>query len=316
MHGKHAGHEAGSAFIDPIATADAACGLMVSHAGPYNGAIARGGKGVSRMTDLSAVQALVLDMDGVLWRGDQVIPEAPAFLDFLRARGIPFALATNNSGQAPPDYEEKLSRLGLGEVPFDRIITSGVVTARYLSDHLPQGAGVYVVGGDGLRALVQQAGFALSETDVAAVVAGIDRQFTYQKAWTATKHIRAGALFIGTNPDVTFPMPDGPSPGAGSILAMLAAAGGREPLVMGKPAVHMFESAVRALGTEPAQTLMIGDRLNTDILGARSAGLQTALVLTGIESRASVELHPDMGDTLVVDTLADLQAQMVLALQN
>ena len=98
---------------------------------------------------------------------------------------------------------------------------------------------------------------------------------------------------------------------------MLAAAGGREPLViMGKPAVHMFESAVRALGTEPAQTLMIGDRLDTDILGARSAGLQTALVLTGIESRASVELHPDMGDTLVVDTLADLQAQMVLALQN
>jgi 4-nitrophenyl phosphatase len=260
------------------------------------------------MTDLAAVRAVVLDMDGVLWRGEEVVPQAPAFLDYLRGRGIPFALATNNSGQAPPDYDAKLARLGLGPVPYERIITSGVVTAHYLKAHLPPGSGVYVVGGDGLRALVQQAGFVLTDTDVAAVVAGIDRQFTYQKAWTATKYIRAGALFIGTNPDVTFPMPDGPSPGAGSILAMLAAAGGRQPLIMGKPAAHMFEDAVAALGTTPAETLMIGDRFDTDIVGARAAGLQTALVMTGIESRTSITLHGDLRDTLVVDDLAALHA--------
>jgi 4-nitrophenyl phosphatase len=260
------------------------------------------------MTNLAAVRAVVLDMDGVLWRGEQVVAQAPEFLNFLRRRGIPFALATNNSGQAPPDYDAKLDRLGLGPVPYERIITSGVVTAHYLKAHLPPGAGVYVVGGDGLRALVQQAGFTLTDTNVAAVVAGIDRQFTYEKAWTATKHIRAGALFVGTNPDVTFPMPDGPSPGAGSILAMLAAAGGRQPLVMGKPAAHMFEDAVAALDTTPGEALMIGDRFDTDIAGARAAGLQTALVLTGIESRASIELNPGLGDTLVVDDLAALQA--------
>ncbi|MFN8378406.1 MAG: HAD-IIA family hydrolase [Anaerolineae bacterium] len=259
------------------------------------------------MANLETVRAVVFDMDGVLWRGNEVIPQAPEFLDYLRARGIPFVLATNNSGQAPRDYEDKLLRLGLGPVPLKHVITSGVVTIRYLKSHLPLGSSIYVVGGDGLHALVQEAGFVLSDTDVAAVVAGIDRQFTYEKAWRATRLIRAGALFIGTNPDKTFPMPDGPSPGAGSILAMLAAASGQEPLVMGKPAPHMFEAALDVLGTAPSETLMVGDRLDTDIVGARLAGLQTALVLTGIESRESILGNPDLGDALVVDDLAVLQ---------
>lgn len=259
------------------------------------------------MTDLAAVRAVIFDMDGVLWRGNEVIPQAPVFLDYLRARDIPFALATNNSGQAPREYEDKLLRLGLGLVPIEHIITSGVVTVRYLKTHLPAGSQVYVVGGDGLRALVVEAGFVLADTDVAAVVAGIDRQFTYEKAWRATRLIRGGALFIGTNPDKTFPMPDGPSPGAGSILAMLAAASDQEPLVMGKPAPHMFEAALEVLGTTAAETLMIGDRLDTDISGARLAGLQTALVLTGIESRESILGNPDLGDALVVDDLGVLQ---------
>ena len=259
------------------------------------------------MANLAAVRAVVFDMDGVLWRGNEVIPRAPVFLDDLRARGIPFALATNNSGQTPLDYVEKLQRLGLGAIPPERIITSGVVTVRFLKAHLPAGAKVYIVGGDGLRALVQEAGFTLADTEVAAVVAGIDRQFTYDKAWRATRLIRGGALFIGTNPDLTFPMPDGPSPGAGSILAMLAAASGQQPLVMGKPAPHMFEAALDVLGTAPADTLMIGDRLDTDIAGAQQAGLQTALVLTGIETRETIAGNPNLGDALVVDDLGELQ---------
>lgn len=254
------------------------------------------------------VRAVIFDMDGVLWRGSEVIPAAPPFLDFLRARGVPFALATNNSGQAPVDYEDKLQRLGLGQIPLEHIITSGVVTVRYLKAHLPPASRVHVVGGDGLRALVQQAGFVLADADVAAVVAGIDRQFTYEKAWRAMRLIQGGALFIGTNPDTSFPMPDGPSPGAGSILAMLAAASGQQPLVMGKPAQHMFEAALEVLGTRPEETLMIGDRYDTDIAGAQAVGLQTALVLTGIETRATLPGLPDLGAALVVDDLSVLRA--------
>ncbi len=260
------------------------------------------------MTDLGAVRAVILDMDGVLWRGDQVIPHAAAFLDFLRGRGIPFALATNNSGQSPAQYDAKLARMGLGAVPEDRIITSGVVSVHYLRAHLPPGSGVYVVGEDGLRALIQEAGFVLADSDAAAVVAGIDRNFSYAKAYTATRLIRAGALFVGTNPDVTFPMPDGPSPGAGSILAMLAAASGREPVVMGKPAAAMYDDAMVALGVSAEHTLMIGDRLDTDIAGAVKAGLHTALVLTGIETRASADAHLGIDGSLVVEDLAALQA--------
>lgn len=262
------------------------------------------------MSRFTGVRGVVLDMDGVLWRGGQVIPQAPAFLDHLRARGIPFALATNNSGESPAQYEAKLTRLGLGEVPIERVITSGVVTAHYLKAHLPAGSPVYVVGGDGLKALIAEAGFELTERDAVAVVAGIDRTFTYEKAWQATRLIRGGALFVGTNPDATFPMPDGLSPGAGSILAMLATAGGRPPLVMGKPAAPMFDEALSILGTTPAETLMIGDRYDTDIIGATQAGLRTALMLTGIETRETLAGYGDLGDTRVYETLADLQVEL------
>lgn len=260
------------------------------------------------MVNLAAVRAVIFDMDGVLWRGEQVIPQAAAFLDFLRERGIPFALATNNSGQSPAQYDVKLARMGLGHVPADHIITSGVVSARYLQKQLPAGARVYVVGEDGLRELMLAAGFVLADSEVAAVVAGIDRDFNYAKAYTAARLIRGGALFVGTNPDVTFPAPEGLSPGAGSILAMLAAASGREPVVMGKPERAMFAEATAVLVVPPDQTLMIGDRLDTDIDGAVRAGLQTALVLTGVETRASAEAHAGIERTLVVENLAALRS--------
>jgi 4-nitrophenyl phosphatase len=261
------------------------------------------------MTDLGVVRAVILDMDGVLWRGDQVLPQAAAFLDFLRGRGIPFALATNNSGNSPAQYDAKLARMGLGHVPQDRVITSGVVAVHYLKQNLPSGARIYVIGEDGLRGMVAEAGFVLVDGEAEAVLAGIDRNFTYAKAYSATRLIRAGALFVGTNPDLTFPMPEGLSPGAGSILAMLAAAGGRQPVVMGKPERAMFEQASAALGIPLEQTLMIGDRLDTDIAGAVKLGLQTVLVLTGIETRESAAAHPGIDRTLVVDNLAALQAQ-------
>lgn len=233
---------------------------------------------------LSLIDGVVMDMDGVLWRGDETLPGVGQFFDFLRARGLPFVLASNNSSKTPGDYVARLSGMGVDGVREDQIVTSGTATVDYLRHHYPAGAAVHVVGGAGLKALVGGAGFALSD-DARIVVVGIDTKLTYDTLKRASLLIRGGADFIGTNGDVTIPIAEGFAPGAGSILAALVAATSRQPLVIGKPNQPMFEAALRALGTSPEHALMIGDRLDTDILGAQGAGLRAALVLTGVTTR-------------------------------
>lgn len=245
---------------------------------------------------LSTITGVVMDMDGVLWRGDEKLPGVGAFLDFLRGRGLPFVLASNNSSKTPRDYVAKLSGMGVNSVGEDQIVTSGTVTVDYLIRHYPAGAAVHIVGGDGLRTLVGDAGFTLSDEKARVVVVGIDTRLTYDKLKRAFRLIRAGADFIGTNGDLTIPVTDGFAPGAGSILAALTAATSQQPLVMGKPNKPMFEAALRILGSQPENALMIGDRLDTDIQGAQKAGLRAALVLTGVTSPdglAASDIVPD-----------------------
>lgn len=238
--------------------------------------------------DFSGISGVVMDMDGVLWRGDTPLPGVAAFFTFLRERGLPFALASNNSSKAPGDYVTKLAGMGITGVPEQQIITSGTATVDYLQIHYPAGTAVHVLGGDGLRALVSAGGFTLSDETAAVVVVGIDFNLTYNKLKRATYIIRAGADFIGTNGDATFPLADGLAPGAGSLIAALRTSTDREPVMIGKPNQPMFAAALRLLGTTPGATLMIGDRLNTDIQGAQEAGLPAALVLTGVSTRATL----------------------------
>ncbi len=236
-----------------------------------------------------------MDMDGVLWRGMEPLPGVASFFEFLRGRGLPFALASNNSSRTPVDYETKLQQMGISGVGEAQIVTSGTATADYLQAHYPAGSAVYVVGMDGLRTMIRAAGFVVSD-DAKIVVAGVDFDLTYDKLKHATYLIRAGADFIGTNADVTFPLPGGLAPGSGSILAAITAATDHVPLVIGKPYPPMFEAALHTLGTTAETTLMIGDRLNTDIEGAQNAGLRTALVLTGVTQREELDdalIHPD-----------------------
>lgn len=254
------------------------------------------------MLDWSCIRAVVMDMDGVLWRGSTVLPGAPEWLGHLRARGIPFALATNNSSKTPAEYVAKLAELGLGSVDPAQIITSGIATRSYLQSHYSPGTPIHVVGGDGLKALLSSAGYPLSD-DARVVVVGIDFNLTYARLKQAALLIRAGADFIGTNADATFPMPDGLAPGAGSLLAALRTATGVEPLVMGKPNPPMFQAALAALGTDPEQTLMIGDRVDTDIQGARAVGMKTALVLTGVTSAADLDKSASLPDAVYPDLL-------------
>jgi len=245
---------------------------------------------------LADIDAVIMDMDGVLWRGDKPLPGLIPFFDRLRARDIPFALATNNSSKSQADYVTKLAGMGVLDVPAAAIVTSATATATYMQQHYPAGTRVYIIGGDGLKQILTAAGFVRAAYDVQVVVAGIDFELSYAQLRQATLLIRSGADFIGTNPDRTFPTPEGEVPGAGSILAALSAATDRLPVVIGKPNRTMFEAALALLGTAADRTLMIGDRLETDILGARNAGLKTALVLTGIATREQVansDIKPD-----------------------
>jgi 4-nitrophenyl phosphatase len=240
---------------------------------------------------LSEIKALVCDMDGVLWKGDIALAGMAEFFAFLHFRQILFVLATNNAGKHPTDYLAKLARLDVPDIETWQIITSSTATADYLRGIYPQGTRLFVIGNSGLPQVLQEAGFVMADENVAAVVVGIDSEFSYAKAKKATLLIRNdGAAFIGTNPDLTYPSPEGLIPGAGSIIGMIELATEVQPILIGKPARAMFDVAVQRLGTNPHETLMLGDRLNTDIEGAANVGLQTALVLTGVSQRENIGL--------------------------
>jgi 4-nitrophenyl phosphatase len=266
---------------------------------------------IQPMPAIKLTAGVILDMDGVLWRGDESLPGMAALFERLYERNLPFVLATNNSMKAPVDYVAKLAKFGVSGVEPSRILTSGVVAVDYLKAHYPPDTPIHVLGGDGLKALIVAAGYPLhymSEDKASVVVAGLDTRATYDKFKRATLQLRAGAAFIGTNDDVTLPTPEGLAPGAGSLLALLTAASGREPMLMGKPNPAMFEAALKILGTPPAQTLMIGDRLDTDIFGASRVGIRTALVLTGVSTRAEAEQGAIQPDAIYDDLQALLAA--------
>ena len=251
-------------------------------------------------------RGFLVDLDGVVYHGDTVIPGAPPFFRFLRARGIPFLLTTNNSTLLPSQYVEKVARMDI-EVAESEVLASADATASYLQQQGPPGARVYVIGESGLKAAIEAVGLTLAESDVQYVVVGLDRDLTYQKLTTAVRLLRVGAAFVGPNPDTTLPVDDGIIPGAGSFHALLAAATGVKPLIIGKPEPTMLVIGAERLGLAPAETAIIGDRLDTDIIGGYRAGIQTILVLTGVSTRAdaaAAEVKPDW----IFEDLPALQA--------
>lgn len=230
---------------------------------------------------LADVRGLLVDLDGVVWEGDRVLSGAPAFFRFLRRVGMPFRLITNNSTLRPDQYVAKLARMDIDVAP-DEVLGSAGATARYLQQTARPGARVFVIGEDGLRSAVAEAGFELADRDVEYVVVGLDRELDYRKLTLAVRHVRAGATFIGSNPDTTLPVPEGVIPGAGAFHAAIAAATGVAPLVIGKPEPTMLRMGTELLGLAPDAVAVVGDRLDTDIVGGSRAGLATILVLTGV----------------------------------
>jgi len=245
-------------------------------------------------------------MDGVIYRGPQVLPGVPAFFDFLRTHDISFVLVTNNSSRTIQQMRDHLASMGIA-VALQEILTSAQATALYLRERAPAGGRVLPVGHEGLRAALRDAGFTLVDAGPADyVVAGIDWHFTYDTLKRAGLAIRDGAAFVGTNPDRTFPSEEGILPGAGTILAALTAYTDVEPVIIGKPELPLVELALERLGLPASQAAMVGDRLETDVLAGQRAGLLTILVLTGVTQRqdlAASDIIPD----LVFANLAELQ---------
>jgi 4-nitrophenyl phosphatase len=247
-------------------------------------------------TLLSSLRHLVIDLDGVLYRGNEALPGTREFISFLREQEVSFVLATNNATMTPQQYVDKLSAMDV-RVFGDEILTSSQATASYLSASALPGTRVFVIGLDGLTTALRDAGFVLVEDNAEYVVVGHDFTISYERLAQAALHIRAGATFIGTNPDRTFPSEQGILPGAGSLLAFLEAATDVSPTVIGKPKVTMMEQALARMGATPSTTAMIGDRLDTDILAGKRAGLTTLLVMSGVTDQETLnrsEIQPDL----------------------
>jgi 4-nitrophenyl phosphatase len=255
------------------------------------------------MEENNQIKNLIIDMDGVLWKGETPMSGLVEFFDTLRRKHKGFVLATNNATKTTDQYVEKLANFGV-EIPIFQVLTSSEATAQFIRRQYPARKKAYIVGEIGLQKAMHDQGFDLLEADgfVGAgaradfVVVGMTRHVCYQHLASASYLINHGAMFIGTNPDITLPTEVGPLPGAGSILAFIETATNVTPFIVGKPNEPMFKEALRRLDGNPADTVMVGDRLNTDIVGGHRAGLRTILVLTGIskeEELANVDVQPD-----------------------
>ena len=230
------------------------------------------------------LRGVILDMDGVLWKDTQPIGNLPDLFNKMKKSGLGITLATNNATKTTDEYLEKLHGFGVDLEPW-QIINSSEAAGFLLRERFPQGGLVFVVGEASLKHILSSYGFTISSDlnpDTLAVVAGMDRTLTFEKLRTAALLIRRGALFVGTNPDRTFPTPDGLIPGAGSILAAIETATDTRPIIAGKPASPMFTLAIDRLSLAPEDVLCVGDRLETDIAGGQSVGCKTALVLSGV----------------------------------
>ncbi len=251
-------------------------------------------------------------MDGVLYRGNDPLPKLPEFFDFLRGHGIGFRLATNNSGSTPQQYAAKLRKMG-AEVAPGEIITSGTATARWLAERFPPRTRVHVFGEASLRTAITEAGFELADDDVAVVAASIDWGVTFDKIKRACLLIRRGALFVATNLDPTRPTEEGLVPGTGALIAAIATGAEVQPIAIGKPEPTMFQQAMAEMGAAPATTATLGDRIDTDMVGGRRAGLSTILMLSGSTTHVEAAAY---GPDLLFEDIADLLSSWQSVLES
>ena len=255
------------------------------------------------MTERKPIESWLTDMDGVLIHEGSLIPGADEFIRRLRDSGRLFLVLTNNSIYTPRDLRARLLRTGI-DVPESAIWTSALATAQFLDTQRPEGS-AYVIGEAGLTTALHEAGYTLTDNDPDYVVLGETRNYSFESITRAIRLVNDGARFICTNPDATGPSLEGALPAAGSVAALITKATGVEPYFVGKPNPLMMREALNQIEAHSETSAMIGDRMDTDILGGLEAGLRTFLVLTGVTQADEVDRFPYVPSE-VVGSIADL----------
>jgi NagD protein len=239
---------------------------------------------------MTALKSYLIDMDGVLLKGGTLIPGADRFIERLASRDIEFLVVTNNPLYTPRDLAHRMQVAGL-DVPAERIFTSAMATARFLQSQKPKGK-AFVVGESGLTEAIHNAGYVITEHDPDYVVLGETHSYVLERITRAVRLVAAGAYFIATNPDPVGPSESGIVPACGAMAALIEKATGKRPFFVGKPNPLMMRSALNYLGVHSETTVMIGDRMETDIIAGVESGMDTILVLSGVTRREDVARYP------------------------
>lgn len=255
-------------------------------------------------------KAFLVDMDGVINKGETLIQGASRFVDRLNQGGHKYIFLTNNSYHTPSDLQQRMSEMGI-DVSVDHFYTSAMATASFLRYQMP-GCSAYVIGGRGLLLELEKAGITMTERKPDYVIVGETDEYDYGRIMEATLLINEGARFIATNQDITGPTPRGPVPACGALVAPIERATGVRPYFMGKPNPSMMYLARRKLKAHSACCFMIGDRMDTDIVGGLESGMTCCLVLSGVTTREMLRRFPYIPD-YIFESVAEINPDTILS---
>ncbi len=246
----------------------------------------------------------MIDMDGVLIRGQEAIPGAAEFIARLREHEAKFLVLTNNPIYTPGDLSHRLHIIGL-DIPAEHIFTSAMATARFLGAQKNRGT-AFVIGESGLTSAIHEAGYIITDHEPDYVVLGEPLAYNIETLTKACRLVASGARFIATNPDSNGPGDGGIVPACGALAALIESATGRMPFFIGKPNPLMMRTGLNYLGVHSEHTVMVGDRMDTDVIAGVQTGMETILVLTGVTRREDVTKYPYQ-PTQILDSVADIE---------
>ncbi|MBO5892472.1 MAG: HAD family hydrolase [Oscillospiraceae bacterium] len=239
------------------------------------------------MIDFSAKKGFICDMDGVIYHGNQILPGVPEFIDWLHRENKQFLFLTNNSGYTPRELQQKLARMGL-HVSEEHFYTSALATAAFLKEQAP-GCSVYAIGEAGLLNALYDAGITMNDVNPDYVVIGESKSYSLDTLTKATNLVLQGAKLIGANSDLTGPIENGIAPACRALIAPIELATGKQAYFCGKPNPLMMRTGLNILGCHSGEAVMVGDRMDTDVISGMECGMSTVLVLSGVSSRATID---------------------------
>ena len=251
----------------------------------------------------SKKKGFICDMDGVIYHGNQILPGVAEFIDWLHRENKEYLFLTNNSGYTPRELHQKLSRMGL-DVPEERFYTSALATAAFLKNQAP-GCSVYAIGEAGLLNALYDAGITMNDVNPDYVVIGEGKAYSLDTLTRATNLVLRGAKLIGANTDVSGPIENGISPACGALVAPIELATGKKAYFCGKPNPLMMRTGLRMLGCHSEEAVIVGDRMDTDVIAGLESGADTVLVLSGVSDRATIQTYAYQ-PTMILDGVGDI----------